>query len=64
MSEAVEEFDRMNYPMTVERPTAEIFVCLGVDGQLAAACHQILAHDATSEKEYPQQFQQGGSITA
>ena len=50
----VEEFDKMNYPATEERPVAVIFACLGVDGQPAAACHQILAHDATSEKKYPE----------
>jgi len=51
----VEEFDGQNHPATEERPVAEIFACLGVDGQPAAACHQILAQDVASEKrEYPE----------
>jgi len=51
----VKEFDKQNYPATEERPVAEIFACLGVDGQPAAACHQILAQDATSEnRKYPE----------
>ena len=54
MSEAVEEFDRMNYPMTVERPAAEIFVCLGVmdNPPRPATRYWHMTHDATSEKKY------------
>ncbi len=51
----VKEFDKQNHSTNEERPVAEIFACLGVDGQPAAACHQILAHDATSDsRKYPE----------